>query len=678
MTRRSRLGIVAAVLVFQASAVRGQERIPDLVDPPIDEFNSHVTNAQVISSLGLASGDVSSLSFSTSSHAGFDVFGTAASGYPTEGTDYFVMSSGSTGSALMANNSGSTSTVLAGLNQSQGNDLVQMTLVLTPPTGESSISFEWKFFSEEFPEFVGTQFNDAFLVELGSSTFTITGISTITAPNNVAFDGSGNPITINTTGALGMTAANAAGTTYDGATTSLVTVVPFPSGSTSITLIFSVMDLGDSIYDTTIFLDNFTWGSGTGGPATTPTNGDPDAFCQDVAVSADVNCQGNATAADVDNGSSDPDSDPITLALSPAGPYGLGPNSVVLTVEDDQGGSDTCTATVTVFDDTDPSITCPTDISSECDGADGVEVNFSVVASDNCGAPTVICIDQYGAPVASGDVFPIGSTDVTCTADDGNGNTSSCSFGVSVTSTSPSGLILTGSPLVAAVGTSVSFTATFTDNASDNHVADWDFGDGHTAQTDPAMSPVGEDHAFASQGIYTVNVTITDQCGNTATDSVVVVVFDNADGFVTGGGWIRPDDGSYTEDLGDVDGIGKANFGFIVKYKKGADNPDGSLEFRYRNGDINLHSVMDKSADFEWLVITSDKKIRFKGNGTVNGVEDVSFKVTAADNGEPGAGTDTFKIEIWTGHDFDTENGSGASGKHMIQGTLGGGNIKIH
>ena len=74
-------------------------------------------------------------------------------------------------------------------------------------------------------------------------------------------------------------------------------------------------------------------------------NQPPVALCQNLTVPADPSCQGSA---DVNNGSFDPDNDPITLAQSPPGPYSLGTTSVTLTVTDDKGASASCTATVTV------------------------------------------------------------------------------------------------------------------------------------------------------------------------------------------------------------------------------------------------------------------------------------------------------------------------------------------
>ena len=122
---------------------------------------------------------------------------------------------------------------------------------------------------------------------------------------------------------------------------------------------------------------------------------DPVAQCQDVTKSADSNCEASVAPSEVDDGSFDPDGDPITLSLSPAGPYPLGATIVTLTVTDDQGASATCTATVTVIDDTPPTITiigdnplileCPTtyselgaDVSDACDESPTLEITGSV------------------------------------------------------------------------------------------------------------------------------------------------------------------------------------------------------------------------------------------------------------------------------------------------------------
>lgn len=115
-------------------------------------------------------------------------------------------------------------------------------------------------------------------------------------------------------------------------------------------------------------------------------NQPPVAICQDVTVEADENCQGNAS---IDNGSYDPDGDPITIVQSPAGPYNLGSTTVTLTVTDTCGVSDSCTATVTVVDTTPPSIESLAASPSTLwpPNHKMVSVSVDVSAFDNCDLP---------------------------------------------------------------------------------------------------------------------------------------------------------------------------------------------------------------------------------------------------------------------------------------------------
>jgi hypothetical protein len=223
--------------------------------------------------MDLPAGSVVSASLGASDIVGTAVFVTptlaSLGGFPVQSDSFAVISTGGAANAFLPNLSNSLSTVLSGLNTSEPEDLVQLTLTLNVPPTSTHWAVNWKFFSEEFPEFVGSAFNDAFLIETPSSSFTLSGAN-ITAPNNVAFDPSGALVTVNTTGAVGMTSGNAAGTTYDGATEKLTTVGLIPPGASTITLVFSVMDLGDSIYDTTVFLDNFRFVSAA---APTPVQG---------------------------------------------------------------------------------------------------------------------------------------------------------------------------------------------------------------------------------------------------------------------------------------------------------------------------------------------------------------------------------------------------------------------
>jgi hypothetical protein len=172
--------------------------------------------------------------------------------FPQEGTSFGILATGRVESAddPDTNNSetlggGGTgddvSFQLGGLNNSQGNDLVELTLQLTAPVASDCLLFRFAFFSEEFPDFVGREFNDTFTALLNGS--------------NIAFDTNGNPIDVNTN--FGFNPANPnpnTGTTYDGTTGLLEAAGPVVGGSTN-TLVLRIEDLGDSILDSAVFLD---------------------------------------------------------------------------------------------------------------------------------------------------------------------------------------------------------------------------------------------------------------------------------------------------------------------------------------------------------------------------------------------------------------------------------------
>jgi hypothetical protein len=166
--------------------------------------------------------------------------------------------------------------------------------------------------------------------------------------------------------------------------------------------------------------------SGTCIGACATINQVPVAKCKSVTVSADANCVANAS---VNDGSFDPDGDPLTITQSPAGPYSKGTTTVLLTVKDPRGATAQCTATVTVVDTTPPSITCPGNVVQNTDpGLCSAVVTYSnPVVSDNCpgvGVPS--------CSPASGSVFAKGTTTVNCMVGDASGNNATCSFTVKV------------------------------------------------------------------------------------------------------------------------------------------------------------------------------------------------------------------------------------------------------
>ena len=153
-------------------------------------------------------------------------------------------------------------------------------------------------------------------------------------------------------------------------------------------------------------------------------NQPPVAQCNNVTVSTLLNTCAAASAS-INNNSFDPENDPLTLTQSPVGPYPLGTTSVQLTVSDGTD-SNQCTGTVTVVDGQAPTLTCPGNQTATATSSSGAPVSFALTASDNCGTVIPSCTPT------SGSSFLPGSTSVTCTATDGAGLQSSCSFSVQV------------------------------------------------------------------------------------------------------------------------------------------------------------------------------------------------------------------------------------------------------
>lgn len=113
-------------------------------------------------------------------------------------------------------------------------------------------------------------------------------------------------------------------------------------------------------------------------------NQPPVALCADVEVVADEDCLG---CDSVDAGSYDPDGDDIVITEYPSCDYELGDTVVELTVTDPSGATSSCTGTVTVVDETPPTVNCNTLATITPPMA---PITFTATADDNCGADAEI------------------------------------------------------------------------------------------------------------------------------------------------------------------------------------------------------------------------------------------------------------------------------------------------
>jgi hypothetical protein len=157
-------------------------------------------------------------------------------------------------------------------------DYTEVRFDVTVPEGVTSFSYDFAFLSTEYPVYYGSQYNDMYIGWLESEQWT----------GNISFDDQGNPISLNAgfmdyldadaaahpdcpTG-TGCTAPEIQGTCMQGhgATRWLSTQASVTPGE-NITVVFAIFDMGDSILDSFVFLDNFIWGcEGGQPPSTTP------------------------------------------------------------------------------------------------------------------------------------------------------------------------------------------------------------------------------------------------------------------------------------------------------------------------------------------------------------------------------------------------------------------------
>ncbi|RBP32232.1 HYR domain-containing protein, partial [Oceanihabitans sediminis] len=255
----------------------------------------------------------------------------------------------------------------------------------------------------------------------------------------------------------------------------------------------------------------------------------------DLVISADTSCEatsvalGTPTIADNCGVASVTNDAPAT--------FPLGETTVTWIVTDNAGLTATCTQTVTVNDTTPPTITCPADMTNipVDSGTCAAVVNYTApIGTDNCTGATTT--QTTGLP--SGSAFPVGTTTNTFVVTDIAGNTTTCSFNITVIDNELPNI---SCPVNINIDN---------DPGNCNAVVTWP---NPTATDNCTGYTVTSSHSSGDTfpiGTTEVTYTITDASGNTATCSFNVTVEDNENPVIT-----CPSDITIDSDPGNCDAI---------------------------------------------------------------------------------------------------------------------------
>lgn len=197
------------------------------------------------------------------------MFSTPLQGFPTDGSQFIVLSSG------IANNAPGKATDFA--NTSTGGpiipggepmsspdgltsyDTITLSLKLNVPENPGSLSFDWKFGTEENPSFLNSSFQDYFRADVitSSGSFNIAKLPDLT------------PVTVNNTNNFSNSPTNTSenpqppypnpdDVDYNAITSEVITSTfnLSPYAGEIITLSFRVADSSDSTLDSAVFIDN--------------------------------------------------------------------------------------------------------------------------------------------------------------------------------------------------------------------------------------------------------------------------------------------------------------------------------------------------------------------------------------------------------------------------------------
>ncbi|MCG6971287.1 MAG: PKD domain-containing protein [Gammaproteobacteria bacterium] len=195
--------------------------------------------------------------------------------------------------------------------------------------------------------------------------------------------------------------------------------------------------------------------------------------------------------------------------------YAGGSYTITLTVTDDSGNTDTATLTINVSV---PNVPPVAEIAGPTNGTEGVAVSFDGSASNDPDG-NVVAYDwdfgdnSAGSGATVSHIYAAGMYTVTLMVTDDMGATDSATLNIDIAATTePQAPIAdAGGPYTAEVGVAVQFDGSASTDPDGMITSySWDFGDGTAFG-----SGVGPVHIYTASGNYTVELTVTDDQGQT-------------------------------------------------------------------------------------------------------------------------------------------------------------------
>lgn len=289
----------------------------------------------------------------------------------------------------------------------------------------------------------------------------------------------------------------------------------------------------------------------------------------------------------------------------------------------------------------------PGDEVAEATSAAGAVVNFAVpTASDNL--DVIVAVNC--AP-AAGSMFALGSTGVTCSAEDVAGNHVDTSFSVTVQDTSAPILTVPG-PIVVEATSSAGAVVTFTVSATDLVTASPMVG---CSRPSGSVFRIGT----TSNTCYTF-----DAAGNGVSTTFLVTVTQPVAGRMVGTGEI-------------LNGAVRTAFAFEVRQTSNFSDR-GLVTMLIRGGtgrpdrlvtatvtDVSLSNSLGYTPGR--LPLSGVDSAVFSGVAAVNGQPGYRVEITASDRGEPGVGSDRFTMRLLAADGTVVDSGSGALRAGNIQ-----------